>query len=154
MRLTDYIDPKLVITDLEVDSSADLFSKLVEEVHKIYPNINKDELLQKVQDRESVAHTGLECGIGVPHAMIAGIDKTICLVARLTQDLDMGARDGQGVSLIFFLISPATKITAHIKILARLARLCSLQPFLKNMRQAKDAQTLYEVIAEEDGRHV
>jgi PTS system nitrogen regulatory IIA component len=55
---------------------------------------------------------------------------------------------------MFLLISPQDAIATHIRLLARIARLCSFPAFLDRMLEAKDAAELYRVIREEDGKHV
>jgi len=52
------------------------------------------------------------------------------------------------------LVSPQDSIATHIRILARIARLCTLGTFLERMLSAASADELYQTIREEDGRHV
>ena len=154
MRLSDYLDPVLVVCDLQAADSWDLLSQISERVCGQHPELDKKVVLSKLQEREAKSSSGLEGGVAVPHAMIPGVTKAICAVVRLADPIDLGTLDGSPVSIVFALISPPEAVASHIRILARIARLCSLPAFIEKMNQAKDDAALYEIIHEEDNRHV
>ena len=154
MRLSDYLDPALVFCDLPAADSRDLLSRVSERVCKQHPELDKKVMLRKLQEREEKSSSGLEDGVAVPHAMIPGVTKTICVVARLADPIDLGTVDGSPVRIVFALISSPEAVATHIRILARIARLCSVPAFIEKMNQAKDDASLYEIIHEEDNRHV
>ena len=133
MRLSDYLDPVLVVCDLQAADSWDLLSQISERVCGQHPELDKKVVLSKLQEREA---------------------KAICAVVRLADPIDLGTLDGSPVSIVFALISPPEAVASHIRILARIARLCSLPAFIEKMNQAKDDAALYEIIHEEDNRHV
>lgn len=154
MRLSDYLDPALVFCGLPAADSRDLLSQISERVSAQHPQLNKKALLGKLQEREDKSSSGLEGGVAVPHAMVPGVQKPICVAIRLAEPIDLKAIDGGPVSLVFALISPPDAVATHIRILARIARLCSIPAFTDKMNSAQDAASLYEVINQEDLRHV
>jgi PTS system nitrogen regulatory IIA component len=154
MRLTDYLNPALVVYDLRAADSRDLLVTISERICRQHPELNQRVLLSKLQEREEKSSSGLEGGVAVPHAMVPGVQKAICAVARLAEPIDLGAMDGSPVRIAFVLISSPQDIATHIRTLARIARLCSVPAFIEKMNQAKDAAGLYEIIHAEDNRHV
>jgi PTS system nitrogen regulatory IIA component len=154
MRLCDFLDPALVICDLQVKDSRELLSEISDRVHKLHPGLDKKVLSSKLQEREDRSSSGLESGVAVPHAMVPGVEKAICVAIRLAGDIDLQTVDGSAVSIIFALISPPDGVATHIRLLARIARLCSNQAFIDNMLEAQDAASLHQVILTEDNRHV
>ena len=154
MRLRDFLDPALVICDLQAKDTRELLSSISERVHRVHPGLDKKTLLSKLQEREEKSSSGLECGVAVPHAMVPGVEKAICVAIRLAGDIDVQTVDGSKVCIVFALISPLDGVATHIRLLARIARLCSNQAFIDNMLEAKDAAALYQVILAEDNRHV
>jgi PTS system nitrogen regulatory IIA component len=110
--------------------------------------------MEELLDREKSYSTGLECGIAVPHAMVEGVEKTVCLVATMQVPVNMGTVDGSLVHTAFLLLSPPEAVATHIRLLARIARLCSETAFVERLRRSPDAETLYRTIVEEDERHV
>lgn len=154
MRLSDFLDPALIICDLRVKDSRELLSEISERIGKLHPGLDKKILLSKLQEREDRSSSGLECGVAVPHAMVPGVSKAICAVIRLAGYIDLQTVDGSPVSIVFALLSPPDAVATHIRILARIARLCSIQDFIDQMLAAKDSAALYQVILAEDKRHV
>jgi PTS system nitrogen regulatory IIA component len=154
MRLGDFLDPALVICDLQAKDSRDLLSQISERVCKLHRGLDKKVLLGKLQEREEKSSSGLECGIAVPHAMVPGVEKTICVAIRLAGDIDFKTMDGSPVCMVFALISPPDAVAAHIRLLARIARLCSDPAFIDKMLAADDAAALHQAILTKDNRHV
>ena len=154
MRLRDFLDPALVICDLQVKDTRELLSEISERVCKLHASLDKKVLLSKLQEREDRSSSGLEGGVAVPHAMVPGVEKAICVAIRLAGDIDLQTVDGSPVSIVFALISPADAVATHIRLLARIARLCSDPAFIDKMLEAKDAAALHQVILMEDNRHV
>lgn len=154
MRLSDFLDPALVICDLQVKNSRELLSQISERVCRQHPKLDKKALLNKLQEREDKSSSGLEGGVAVPHAMVPGVLKAICMVIRLAGPNDLQTLDGSPVSIVFALISPPDAVATHIRILARIARLCSIPAFVDNILAAPDSASLHQVILKEDNRHV
>jgi PTS system nitrogen regulatory IIA component len=112
MRLSDFLDPALVVCDLQVKDSRDLLSQISERVCKLHPGLDKKVLLAKLKEREEKSSSGLECGVAVPHAMVPGVEKAICVAIRLAGNIDVQTVDGSMVCIVFALISPSDAVAA------------------------------------------
>jgi nitrogen PTS system EIIA component len=154
MRLRDYLDPDLIMADLKPADDRDLISLLADHICSRRSELNREDVFQGLWERELSMCTGLEGGIAIPHAMIDGLEKPICLVGRLTTPLDMGSQDGTHIEIVFCLLSPVGQVGTHIRILARIARFCGIPSFFERMQQATDAAALYAIVAAEDDKHV
>jgi len=154
MRLSDFLDPQLVICDLLVKDSRELLSNIAERICRQHPKLDKKVLLGKLQEREDKSSSGLEGGVAVPHAMVPGVQQAICMVIRLAGPVDLKTMDGSPVTIVFALISPPDAVATHIRILARIARLCSIPAFIDKILAAPDCASLHQIILAEDNRHV
>jgi len=153
MRLSEYIHPELVLVDVEAADTEDLFSQACDCLCAHEPCLEKEILIQNLLQREAQPGTGLEGGVAVPHAMVPGIEKTICQIIRLRKPMDFGAIDKKPVQVLFVLVSAPDAVAAHIRILARIARFCSTPGFIERLLEA-DAGSLFEIVKAEDSRHV
>jgi nitrogen PTS system EIIA component len=108
-----------------------------------------DTLLQ----RERLCSTGFGQGIAIPHGKIASLKSAVVLLARLTKAVEFEALDGEPVDLIFMLLSPEHAGGDHLKALARISRLVRQPGTLDRLRSAKDANSLYAVIADPAASH-
>ncbi len=154
MRLSDYLDPELVFCDLPVTDSRDLLIQISERVCRRQPQLDKQALLGKLREREEKSSSGLEGGVAVPHAMVPGVQKAVCAVIRLAGPINLKTLDDTPVRIVFALISSPDDVATHIRILARIARLCSFPEFIEKVDSARDDSSLYEAIRQEDLRHV
>ena len=154
MRLRDHMMPELVLVDVPGSDREAVLDAMAQALCQAIPNLDCKTVWDGLMEREKKIATGLERGVAVPHTTLVGLEKTLLLVARLEQAVDFEALDGKPVDLVFMLLSPPECIATHIRLLARVARLCSAGGMLDVMREAKDAQDLLRVVEEEDGRHV
>ncbi len=154
MRLSPYLQPELITTDVDASSCTTVIESMVQLFSKVFTGLDTDEALRVLLEREEQVPTGLENGIAIPHATIDSITDTTMGVALLPDAVDFGARDGSPVRLVFMILSPQDSISTHIKLLARIARLCSNLAFVQSLVDAKDEQDLRRLIFEEDQRHV
>lgn len=154
MRLSPFLHPELVVADLPVATNVEAIEALVDMVVETTPELDRAVLLGALLDREQQVSTGLESGVAVPHATVDGVGETLLVVARLARPVDFGTLDGSPVRTVFMMLSPPDAIAIHIRLLARLARLCSSGAFLDAILAAPDASALLQVVQQEDDRHV
>ena len=154
MRLTDYIDSSRVwVMDAPEGRDATL-GMLCQRVAVAAGGPSGDELLRAVLDREAKGSTATPLHVALPHAMLANIDKSFVAVARLNGAVDFAGEHGKDIDLIFMLVGPANKAWEHVRLLARVARICHAPGALNNMRSAESPEDLYQCLVKEDARHV
>ena len=61
--------------------------------------------------------------------------------------MDFEALDGQPVDLIFLLLAPESAGADHLKALARVARLLRDPEIANKLRESRDADAMYAVLA-------
>jgi nitrogen PTS system EIIA component len=61
--------------------------------------------------------------------------------------VDFEALDGQRVDLVFLLLAPEGAGADHLKALARVARLLRDPEIARKLRDSRDAEALYAVLA-------
>ena len=86
-------------------------------------------------------------GIAIPHGKLAKLNKLFGLFARLDRPVDFEALDGEPVDLVFLLLAPEGAGADHLKALARVARLLRAPEIARKLRESRDAETLYAVLA-------
>ena len=97
--------------------------------------------------REKLGSTGVGNGIAIPHGKLPKLNKLFGLFARLDRPIDFEALDGQPVDLVFLLLAPEGAGADHLKALARVARLLREPDVVQKLRQSRDADALYAVLA-------
>jgi PTS system fructose-specific IIA component len=92
--------------------------------------------------------TGLEGGIGIPHARSAAVTEATLGFARSAAGIDWGAEDGPA-HLIFLIAAPAGGGSEHMTILAALARRLVRPAFKQALQDATSADDVVALINKE-----
>lgn len=108
--------------------------------------VGEQVLYEKLVDREAAVSTGLGNGVAIPHARIDGINKFVVFVLLAPRAVEFAALDKRKVQLFFVVFAPSDRVTEQLKILATISRMLSQSTVKREILQAADVDTLYEVI--------
>jgi PTS system nitrogen regulatory IIA component len=146
MLLTDLVAPNGVIPALKVNSKKQILQELAAKAAELSGQSERT-VLEILQQREKLGSTGVGNGIAIPHGKLPKLGKLFGLFARLDRPVDFEALDGQPVDLVFLLLAPETAGADHLKALARVARLLRDADIARKLRDSRDAEALYAVLA-------
>ncbi|MEL6112791.1 MAG: PTS IIA-like nitrogen regulatory protein PtsN [Pseudomonadota bacterium] len=106
-----------------------------------------DGIFDVLMERERLGSTGLGHGVAVPHGKIDGLDQVTGVFIRLETPVDFDALDGEPVDLVFLLLAPANATAAHLKALAKVARLLSDSDTRDALRNADSVEDAFAIAA-------
>lgn len=108
----------------------------------------RDELFEKLIERERLASTGIGNGIAIPHPrdpLSRPPETPVITTCFLEKPVNFNAIDDQPVSVFFLLISPTVK--HHLHLLSRLSYCIRDRAFVAFLSAHPDAVDLYSRIA-------
>jgi nitrogen PTS system EIIA component len=153
MKIEDILAQDLVLSDLTARNKTDVLVELATAVSRQHPELDRERLVQALEDRERLNSTALGEGVAIPHGKLSGIKRVFAAFARSKQGVDFHSLDGEPTHLFFLLVAPEDSAGAHLKALARISRLLKDESFRTRLLQAPDAAALYETIRQEDARY-
>lgn len=142
------ITADLVDLDLSAPDRADATRQLALRLAKDGRVTDLDGFLADVRAREEQMPTGLEGGIGIPHARSAHVTRPSLAFGRSTAGVDFGAADGPA-RLVFLIAAPEGGGSDHMTILAGLARRLVHRSFRDALAAAPDPQSVVDIIEKE-----
>ncbi len=156
--LQSALDQCVAVIDVAAENKKSLLEELAARAAQVFDWVDGTELFDALWAREQEASTGIGGGVAIPHAVIEGLKQPICLVAKLSQPLEYASVDGRPVQIIFLLASPVGVgqpggSTKHVRMLARLARLCMRPGFIEELLDAESAEGIVSLIQQENARH-
>jgi nitrogen PTS system EIIA component len=152
MKIAEFLSPHAVISDLTAHSKPDVLNELSACLARTQPALKADRLVEVFKDRERLGSTGIGEGVAIPHGKLNGLTH-LCASFGVSRDgVDFEAIDGKPTHLFFALVAPENSAGIHLKALARISRLFKNANFRKAILDAKGAQEIYRLIAEEDAR--
>lgn len=150
MKLSEIFSEDNIIPDLKAGDKTKVLEELVDTLVSARPSLDKDSLVRILLERERLGSTGIGDGVAIPHGKFRGINKPIICFGRSRKGLDFDSMDGQPVHLFFLLIAPEDSASAHLKALARIAKILKNSSFRKTLLESSSREELYRSILQDD----
>ncbi|MDA8117264.1 MAG: fructose PTS transporter subunit IIA [Actinomycetota bacterium] len=148
--MPELIEESMVVLDLAADDKDAAVRVLAERLAAAGRVTDVEQFLADVRAREQVMATGLEGGIGIPHARSIAVTAASLAFGRSPARVDFGASDGPA-DLIFLIAAPAEGGAEHMTILASLARRLVHGSFRESLRSLSGAAEVAALINREVG---
>ncbi|MET1065568.1 MAG: fructose-specific PTS transporter subunit EIIC [Arthrobacter sp.] len=144
--MTQLITTELVELDQNLGSTPeDVIRHLAGRVAATGRATEAEGLFTDAFARESKTATGVPGGIAIPHCRSTAVTEPTLAMARLSQPVDFGAKDGPA-DLIFFIAAPEGADQEHLKLLSKLARNLIKKDFTAALRAAKSPADVVELV--------
>jgi PTS system nitrogen regulatory IIA component len=109
-------------------------------------DLDPDLVLEQLEERERLGSTGFGRGVAIPHARIAGLNRPVAVLLKLSKPVDFAAADGMPVDLVFGLLSPENSAAAHLHALAAISRLVRDDRVHEALSEAPTAEALFGLL--------
>jgi PTS system fructose-specific IIC component len=147
LKITDHLKKENIFLNVTLDNKPDVL-KYISNACATNGIINDPELLYNgLIAREETMSTGVGGGIAFPHTTNPETHNASVILIRLAKPIDFESLDLQPVNIIIGLIFPASDPGIHVRMLARVSRLCQNPDFLDAIKQAEDTDQLIEQIS-------
>lgn len=150
MILGQVFNPKTICVNLESEEKEEVFEELVEKVVALKPNLNRQNILNAILERESLMSTGIKEGIAVPHGKLDEIDEVMGVVGISKSGIDYEALDNKPVHLVFLLLSSKNNAEFHLRVLRHLSTVIEANGFVVELMEQTDADGVYQIICKYD----
>ncbi|WP_237225755.1 PTS sugar transporter subunit IIA [Rubinisphaera sp. JC750] len=120
--------------------------RLVEVANATWQIYMPDDVLNAVLEREDAMSTAMEGGVAIPHLRTPlpdALGESMIAFGRTASGIPFGGT--RGLTDLFFLILCRDTRT-HLQVLARLGRLFHLPGFFTELREAEDADAVWDII--------
>jgi len=153
MKINEILSPDLIAPNLKGRSKPELLRELGSLIAAKHREIDLDDLVAVLAERERLGSTAIGDGIAIPHGKIAGARQILGTFGRHMQGVDFESLDDKPTHLFFLLVAPEDSSSLHLKALARVSRLFKDSTFRERLVAAADASEIFRLIVEEDSRY-
>ena len=144
MLLDQIIKPDSVLCNAQARSKKHCLEILSELLVRPVPEINSEDIFERLVERERLGCTSLDQGVAFPHCRVEGLDTTIAALIRLSEPVDFDSPDGELVDLVFGLMVPKEINESHEANIRSIADLLGDQTLRQKMRDATTSNELYD----------
>ena len=146
MPTPDLVSPNAIIPAMKVNGKKQALQEIAAKAAELTGQ-NEKAILEILLQREKLGSTGVGNGVAIPHGKLPKLNKLFGLFARLERPVDFESLDGQPVSLVFLLLAPEGAGADHLKALASVARVLRDPETARKLRESRDAEAIYAVLA-------
>ncbi len=152
MKLSSYLDPKLIFTDLQVETKEEAIELLIEKAAQYDKKISsmKNEVKKSVMERENEISTAMGQGIAIPHARVEGFDDFVIVIGLLKTPIRCqvaALRKEDDVKIIILLVSEVLKNKRMLKVMSGIMKIAIKNPkVLEEIKKSANSNALFELI--------
>lgn len=103
-KLSDLIDPNMVIFNLQGNDKVSVLKEMVDRVNEFHHLEGDENVLERILDRESLSSTGVGNGFAFPHARIKTHNGPLICLGMTKDGIDFDAIDSKPVHVILLII--------------------------------------------------
>lgn len=156
MKLCDIVQKKAIVTNLGESERDDVVRELVDALvaSGAADASLRDELVERVLEREHRGSTGFGRGVAVPHVKHPSVTTISAAVGLSPDGVDFNALDKQPVYSIFLLLSPADSPEEHLQAMEVIFKSLSHETFRRFLRQATTVEEVVTLLEESDSQQL
>jgi len=153
MKLTDFLTEKNIIIGIDGKKKDEIIGKLVEIAHSVYPEIDKDAVMNGILAREKLCSTGIGENVAIPHAGIDGCSEILPVLAVNEKGVKYDSIDGKSVKIIFMIIYPKKYIKTQLQFLARVSRLLRNDCLRESLIKSSSPKEVMRILNKYESEH-
>ena len=153
MKIGELLPRGAIRSELQGQTQIEILRELTDLLGEPQKNIGIDKIVDVLLEREKLGSTGIGDGVAIPHGKLPGISGVLLSFGRSASGISFDSLDEKPAHLFFLLLAPENSAGIHLKVLARISRLLKDSSFRERLMKAKDADELYRIIVEEDGKY-
>jgi PTS system nitrogen regulatory IIA component len=146
MKLIDVLSKKSIVVGAKLEDKAEALLQVAQTAKKsdILKNVSEEQILQALQERESLGSTGFGNGIAIPHCRIKSVTDFVVGIITVADGVDFDALDSEPVNLIIFIIAPDAEPNKHLKILSAISQTLLIPGIVKEILTETTSEAVYE----------
>ncbi len=146
MQLSEILTTNCTSCDVTVSSKKRILEKICQLAASQVGDIEQDELLESLLNREKMGSTGIGNGIAIPHGRLPNANKAVAVLITTKNAIDFDAIDNRDVDIFIALFVPEHSCQEHLDTLQNIAKIFSDKHMVKQVRKCDDNEALYKLV--------
>ena len=145
MNLADIIPLSNIYLNVNASSKKALFKEIAAKISNKL-NIEQNNILEKLNERERLGSTGIGNGIAIPHGKLSNSNKAVAVLIVNDNAINYDAIDKRPVDVFCALLVPEDQCDTHLSTLASIAKIFDNKDVLRKIRRSESDTDLYNII--------
>jgi len=152
VKISELLAPEAVMPEMSATIKDDALVELTDALLASGCDLNREEVLRILQERENLGSTGIGDGVAIPHGKLKNLDQLVMSFGRSRSGVDFDSMDGKPAHLFFLLVAPEESVGIHLKTLARISKLLKDQEVRQQLLDAPDREAICAIIYAEESK--
>ena len=150
MKLASLLMPEFILLKANVQSQEEAISMMLDRIFKNYAfEMNKEQVLEAIKEREKQGHTVFKAGISIPHIRLQNFEDFIVSFCVPKEPFQL---NGTSVKMIVLIIASHTSPNMHLNTIAAMAGIGENKTLLEQLLNVKSENDFIKVFEEADFR--
>ncbi len=153
LRLLDFLQEEYIVIHSKAGNKWNALEMMVDFLYKVHKckDVEHNQLLKSVMDRERESSTGIGDNIAIPHAIIEGGPKIRGVIGIFKNGIDFQALDDRPVHIVILIATPKAHYDLHLNALATVAKIFGHNPDIKEqLIAAETPEKIFEILQNEE----
>ncbi len=147
ISLSNVFPKELILRKVSYDSSEKLIGEVSEKIAEFLDcGIRKENITEKILQREQLGSTAIGEGIAVPHCRLEGMSNVIGAIVLLSEGIEFNSPDGKPVDIFFFIISPIDKPAIHLETIKAIAEWARDKDKIAKLKKAHSVDDIHSLL--------
>lgn len=146
MNITENLAKDLVIHELNASDKGEVLKEMVSTLKAAGLDIDVENALKVLNDREKLGTTGIGDGIAIPHGKLECLEEIVVVVGRSSEGIDFESLDMRPCKIFFMVLAPEQGAGAHLKVLAQISRQLKDESFRQAFIDTADEDELFRLL--------
>ena len=147
MNLAQFFEPDLIDIDLKADSKLQAVEKLAELFCTKYPDKNKLEIINAVNEREDLGSTSFGRGFAFPHARTDAVNDLHIAFGIARKGIIDKSPDGVPLKIVCLILTPRNISKLYLQTLSGLANFARRPGIIDQLLMINSPSELIDIIA-------
>ncbi|MCG8336952.1 MAG: PTS sugar transporter subunit IIA [Proteobacteria bacterium] len=153
MLISEFLIPECIRVDMECNSKDDLLKELVELQFNAHPEVDRNETILSLYEREELLSTGIGEGIAIPHARVSSCKSISVSFGLLKKGINFNSLDSKPVRIVLLILFPKDKVNLQLRFLARVSRVLQHRALHDELYQSKSPEEVIKVFQQYEEQH-
>ena len=155
-RLLDFLDEQRIIVGLTGSDRTNIIEQLTEQLYATTQmEVEKEEFLKLVAEREETITTCVGEGLMIPHAILNEGEEIRGILGISSKGLHLDAPDGRPVHAVLLLATPDSDRKRHLEVLAAFAKAITTDINIREqLYHARSAAHAYNILHADDAEEI
>lgn len=145
MKLKNVLNEDMISIDLKGTEKQEIIEELLDILMRSGKVKDRDEALKALLEREEKMSTGIQYGVAIPHAKVAGVTELAACIGIKPEGVDFASLDGEPSRIFIMTLSSVNRTGPHVQFLAEISNVLKSKAVRQELIEAESKKEVLKI---------